>query len=259
MPKRQSTNFDMDYLIDEGKLARKLFFEDSRSKKLVARSAVSSVTRRRDIYSKKYIKSHMGGIKLMSLYDTIMPFVEFQKLDKETKLKYLQGWEENGFSRQDIADAWGKKVQAVHDLNYRLRRELEKSTETTRRTRGRRRSVANQLNTEQFIKPVEQMSPFMIQKIGEFTGTDLEKWIKKVIELIDSSSILKIYIGVQKISKGTTKLNFNLELSEELSFDQFETELKNLFSMLNNNDTYTASIEIKELGKKSNSVTEAAI
>lgn len=40
----------------------------------------------------------------------------FKKLSKTEKLKTLYGYQNNGKTRQEIADTWGKKVQAIHDL-----------------------------------------------------------------------------------------------------------------------------------------------
>lgn len=244
--KKENTNFDSES-IDTGKDIRNVLYEDTALKSKVARSALTRASRKRNLVSKADIKKYTGGIKLMSIYDTIMPFTEFQKLDRETKIKYLEGWESNGFTRQDIANAWGKKMQGIHDLFYRLKKSIDKANgvEDIVSKRNTRTDESGEL----VVRDVAIKNPFWIQKVDEFTGDELEKWVPKALELINPAHMLKVYILIKKNTKGISKFNFNLELSDELTLLQLNEQLSTLYSMLCPQDKYSVTLSFKELNK----------
>lgn len=216
--------------------AREVFIEDTKAKSLVARSARTRVTKKKDDLSK--YKNMNGVVVVSSLYDTIMPYREFQMLSKADRLKTLEGYERAGKTRQEIAEAWGKKVQAVHDLTYRLKRELGKLEKPTP-------------IKEEKSAPVEvnNISPCSIKLIRSMNGDRIKEWVLKIIDIVEGDH-LRINLDIKKQSKSDpSRFAFSVQLIDEYTAEELLSEVTNVAGMLGK-DQYQVSFELIELPKQ---------
>jgi predicted DNA-binding protein YlxM (UPF0122 family) len=248
----------LDY--DEDNDARRIFIEDSKQKKEIGKSARIKATKSKKLVpNKRELNKLNGEVVTMSLYDTIMTYKEFQKLSKEDKLKTLEGYEANGKTRQEIADAWEKKLQAIHDLVYRLKKDLEKGTTSNKKTQTNKKAtparksvatLAKEETSEELTTTVEQEQfyPFTLSLVRSMNGEQIQDWMLKAIELVDVSKKLLVIFDIKKCSKKSpTKFSFSVQLSDEFTQEQFNEEIVNMVSILNKNDKYLLSFELKEL------------
>lgn len=253
----------LDY--NEDNDARRIFIEDSKQKKEIGKSARIKATKSKKLVpNKRELNKLNGEVVTMSLYDTIMTYKEFQKLSKKDKLKTLEGYEANGKTRQEIADAWEKKLQAIHDLVYRLKKDLKKGTTSNKKTQTNKKAtparksvatkkvatVAKEETSEELTPTVEQEQfyPFTLSLVRSMNGEQIQDWMLKAIELVDVSKKLLVIFDIKKCSKKSpTKFSFSVQLSDEFTQEQFKEEIVNMVSILNKNDKYLLSFELKEL------------
>jgi len=209
--------------LEEENSAKKVFLEDLGEKKLINRKPI--ITKDKKLPSDKKVKELSGEVLTSNLYDTIMPYKEFTKLDKPSRLRTLETYLSRGKSRKEIADAWGKKVQSIHDTIHRLRKELS-------------------AEVSEEIAPIKggDINTFSLSFIKKLTGGMVQDWIVRVVDLLDDSSI-QANLEIKKYDK-TSRLS--IKLSDKIQSSTLKEELLNIVSILDKDTDYLFSLELKE-------------
>jgi hypothetical protein len=106
---------NIDY--DNDNNASYVFIEDSISKKQTARKSI--ITKADRLPTLAQVKKKSGRVFMSNLYDQVMPYPEFKKLDVYEKTIALTAYL-NKFTFQEIADSWKKPKSYVYDFRHRL-------------------------------------------------------------------------------------------------------------------------------------------
>jgi hypothetical protein len=229
---------------------RELFFEDTKAKGVVARSSKSKPSKQDNSLHParlgKRSRELSGGVNMSSLYDKVMPYKEFSKLSYSEKLKYLEGYESKGHSREQIATAWGKKVQAIHDMYFRLRKK-NKPVEP-----------APTVETPKTIKYVDvsggeeeeetDFNPFVLKIARSMEGAVISEWILKVVGILDPKNKFKTLLEVKKPSKTNKgKFSFSMRLDDTYDYDSLQSDILDLVGVLAKKEQFLVTLEIKEV------------
>jgi hypothetical protein len=226
--------------------AYEVFIEDTKEKGLIARSSRMRVTKNTYLSPSK-LKKLNGVVNVSSLYDTIMSYEEFQGLSKSEKLKTLEGYEQNGKTRQQVAEAWGKKVQSIHDLTYRLKRDPDSKNSSKTNTRGQTKNQTKEVPSVSVVQlPAEHIHPCSIKMIRSMDGNKIKEWILKIIDLVEGEHI-SVNLDIKKQSKSNpSKFAFSVQLIDEYTTDELLSEVTNIAGMLGNGK-YQVSFELNEI------------
>jgi hypothetical protein len=112
----------MDNYIENQEDIEKLFNEEVRDKKITGRGIHNRAPRksglrhammtRVDMLKGKAKKEYTKGSEVMSynLYDNVIAFDEFEKLDEKKKKETLKRWSDKGFTTGDVKKLWGKSI-----------------------------------------------------------------------------------------------------------------------------------------------------
>lgn len=223
-----------------------LFIEDTKEKSLIARSSKSLRSRTKGKFINKTNNKMNGVITVSSIYDTIMSYSEFQKLSKTEKLKTLYGYQNNGKTRQEIADTWGKKVQAIHDLIYRLSKQTPPPQTNKKSKVTKLKDVKSEISEEILPEVAQEISPCYIKMVRHMDGDEVKEWTLKIIDLIVGTKI-SVLFDIKKQSKADpSKFAFSVQLVDEYTTEELLEEVTNIAGMLRK-DKYQVSFELKEL------------
>lgn len=233
--------------IDDDDNARKVFIEDISEKNLVNRSTRVSVTKKKPLIPpKKELEKLNGRVITMSIYEKIPTYEDFSKLNQKEKLDTLNGLEAHGHTRQAIADAWKKDVQAIHDMTYRIKKALKKKEGVTYTT-------TKETSKKDEIIPLNDSAilPFYVTLIRTLSGDRVQSFVDDVMKLADKERIHNFVFALKKVAtrETATKFNFSIDLKEDMSWDAFHAEVNQVLKMLGRGDEFQVTLAVKELNK----------
>ena len=205
--------------------------EDTKQKALINRTSKGKTCKKGTLPSNKDIEEKSSKVSSISIYDTIMPKKEFDKLTGEEKYKAMQEYAKR-FNRADLAKAWDMKLQSVHDLAYRLNKKYK-----------------DKLNPPPAPKEVKKEAKledlamsFTIAK--ELTGSVIQDFIMKAMDFFAKDSYIEIDLSI--IRAGNPKFKVSITVNDTMTSEQFNDEVMSTLTLLGNDDRYLVSMKLKE-------------
>lgn len=211
----------------------KIFQDDVKEKKLAGRNVYVSRGVRAKRYpfemlrgkdKRNYTKS--GKVQVYNMYDQILPYEEFMKIEpKEKRAEVLQSWRDK-FNNAQIERTWGMKTHQY----YKVVKEHGLKTATPGNAKNKQQSIGANVNRQQKGATAAFMmnEGLGIKYSGVFNVSDLEAKFNKIVGFLkDEGGAFTVSISVfediaPEQSQEGIKLNYNGTFSGEELMARFE-------------------------------------
>jgi hypothetical protein len=159
-------------------------------------------------------------------------------MPRENRQKAIQAYLTK-YSRKDIAKFWGKNIQAIHDLIYKLKKDAAPTPK-----------VVEEIAEE--IAPVlkdTEIYPFDLKIVKEISGEHVQDYIVKLVDLFDIESDLIVVLDLKRSGSGF--FNIRIKVNTVMPARQFSDELISNIGLLPKGDTFLMSLCVKEKKRES--------
>lgn len=184
----------------------KLFIEDCISKKLISKGVHNRAARRKgfrgkvmfpvDLLKGKEKKAYMGNSDVVTynLYDNIMPYDDFKKLDKDEKRKVLSEYLKR-FSREEIISVWNVSKQTIYDLTYKLSLTQKRIINVPSKEMVDKKVAIKEKKAEIKKTPTAE---FNISLSGNMPGKQIKERLSKILEFIEDNQNFSITFEIKE-------------------------------------------------------------
>jgi len=227
---------DVEFNYDLDNNAEYIFISDTLEKKIISRKSIVS-KHERLVPSRKELKRLNGGITIMNMYDSIMPYETFKSLPHDDKIKTFNEYY-NRHGAKLLAESWGKKKQLIYGI---------KSSYNRINTPSHNKSD-NENTTKKVVGSIKQGISILITR--DLSGEKIQDLVMKCLELFDGSYKVKFLIEINSIKN--SRIDYSIKLNNVFTYDELQNEVLQLVSFIPKEylfRLYVQATEVMERGE----------
>ncbi len=140
---------------------------------------------------KEYMKA--GEVIMSQIPYNVCSYENFTLMTPQERKEKLIELEKAGYTRQQLAEIWGKKIGTIHDHYYKLN--LTKSRKPKEKITPEER-VTKKVTTIETVKPPSQKMSITLS--GNYSGEMLKEELVDIASLLKDYVRYKIYVSLEK-------------------------------------------------------------